>query len=51
MKYLRCNKGDYISFPIDSPYGIPGALVSKCIEWHEKAYPGHKVFVMEDGTK
>lgn len=46
---LRCDHGDYETGVIDDPYGLPAALVPKCIEWHEQAHKGHKVRLVKKG--
>lgn len=39
-RILKCNRGDYQTGDIDSPYGIGEALVAKAIQWHEEAHKG-----------
>lgn len=47
VEVIKCDHGDYVSLEIDHPYGIPRSLVSRCIEMHEKAFPGHKASITE----
>jgi len=54
MAYLKCDRGDYRTgtFPgfntIGDPYGLPAALVAKCVRAHEAGHAGHKVKVVKN---